>query len=74
MVLAAGTLSPLANLRKCLKESTKNRAFYVFPFRASFVTQSFTQGVAIGLDMFKPFQAISRGYLKLVRSTIMYHV
>gem|GEM_PF-4571516 len=42
--------------------------------RVSIVTQSFTQGVAIGLDMFKPFQRISRGYLKLVRSTIMYHV
>ena len=32
------------------------------PYRASFVTQSFTQGVAIGLDMFKPFQGFSRGY------------
>ena len=27
-------------------------------------TLSFTQGVAIGIDMFKPFQGISRGYLK----------
>ena len=33
MALAPGTLSPLANLRKCLKESTKNRAFYVLPFQ-----------------------------------------
>ena len=27
-------------------------------------TLSFTQGVAIGLDLFKLFQGISRGYLK----------
>ena len=27
------------------------------PYRASFVTHSFTQGVAIGLDLFKPFRA-----------------
>ena len=32
------------------------------PYRASFVTHSFTQGVAIGLDPFKPFQGFSIGY------------
>ena len=37
------------------------------PYRASFVTQSFTQGVAIGLDMFKSFQDISRLPYMIVR-------
>ena len=37
--------------------------FMLCPYRASFVTPSFTQGVAIGLDMFKPFQGIFRGYV-----------
>ena len=32
------------------------------PYSASFVTHPFTQGGAIGLDMFKPFQGISSGY------------
>jgi len=36
--------------------------FMLCPYRASFVTQSFTQGVAIGLDLFKPFQGFSLGY------------
>ena len=48
------------------KVSTKIVRFMLCPSRASFVTHSFTQGVAIGLDLFKPFQGFSRGYHKSV--------
>ena len=35
----------------------------IAPTGRCFFFVSFTQGVAIGLDMFKPFQGIPRGYL-----------
>ena len=44
------------------------------PYRASFVAHSFTQGVAIGLYMFKPFQGIFRGYLQPILSIFLYSV